>query len=489
MANLVSPSFRLAATLGIGLLLGGIALFAACRLWMPYAERFFGRRSLAVPVLAVLWVLPTALSVLAWEEGRFIRNGLVNECLSGLQWPLATLIAACLAFTLWARGYVLSKLVLTLAFSFLPLFLYLGGREHVMLWNQRRLVLPLLLLCAAVIPPVCAGLHAWLGRADRRRGGIAVAMGLIVTAIGLANVARWPAPYLVRFERGAGRWVARVERMFGDSFTLFDYFHYSFPFAVTGERRAVGITDRVLSRRRVFPLEEFRPALPRLMAWLGTKAREERVLIVAAFTPPGLEAGVLLKEVAVESVTLDRIRNKRALPAERYPFRIDVTLCEVVPVETVSEPLRTRVVLDGGYLGLRSPWGRKDIPIKLGDGRKLSACWTREGSGVIGPVPHPEGAVEVEVVATAGRRDGEEAQTLIIRPPWEGEPLNLEIPNEVATVSGILKRPVFAARTDERTGVYRIYSEKQYDPGKIGIRGFASDLGARVHSIAMREME
>jgi hypothetical protein len=115
----------------------------------------------------------------------------------------------------------------------------------------------------------------------------------------------------------------------------------------------------------------------------------------------------------------------------------------------------------------------------------LPARWSREGSGVIGPVPLPGQTVRIVIEAAASRDDGVDGQALRIIPPWGGEGLALSVSNDYCSVSGLLLRPLDKKDTGLRTGIYRVSADKPYDPAKAGIKGYDADLGARIHRISI----
>jgi hypothetical protein len=183
-------------------------------------------------------------------------------------------------------------------------------------------------------------------------------------------------------------------------------------------------------------------------------------------------------------VRLERARGKHAFPAARKDKTVDVRILRVSPVED-EPPAVMEKVFDGGQFGLRPPWGRGDIGIRTKEGRRLPASWSREGSGIVGPVPRPGESVKLSVWAGAYRNNDSGDQVIRFVPPWEGEPLQVAIGNDYALSTGVLRRPPEANGYRGLTGTYRIYAENPYDPKKAGIRGFAEDLGVLIHKVGM----
>ena len=81
--------------------------------------------------------------------------------------------------------------------------------------------------------------------------------------------------------------------------------------------------------------------------------------------------------------------------------------------------------------------------------------------------------------------DGEQGQTLRIKAPWGGKDLPLTVSNTFTSVSGVCPRTADQKDDGVRTGIYKIYSDKPYNPAKAGIKGYESDLGSRIHLIRM----
>jgi hypothetical protein len=290
---------------------------------------------------------------------------------------------------------------------------------------------------------------------------------------GLVNFIQWPAPYLARHEKGATEWVASLSRDIGQRLTFFDYYPYSVPFATSGKMRVIGLSEYGYL------------AHPKLSKWLVERAGQEEVLWVTAYSNPGLEDGVEFQSLGHQTVSFDRIVSKTALPAECRKYVIDVDILKGTHI-TNSTGLAVRKILDDGPLALRGHWGRgSQIQSK---NSLLPARWSREGAGIIGPVPQVGRAVRITIEAAASRDDGLPGQILKITPPWTGTSLALTISNDLTRVSGILARPD-GSPDGSPTGIYKIFSEMPYDPGKIGISGYPSDLGARIHLIVIEEME
>jgi hypothetical protein len=135
-------------------------------------------------------------------------------------------------------------------------------------------------------------------------------------------------------------------------------------------------------------------------------------------------------------------------------------------------------VMDQGPLALREPWGSYRRSIRTPDGVRVPAEWSREGSGIIGPVPSATGAVRMTIWAASGR---DRVQPMRVQPPWPADPVAFGVPAAFTNIELILHRSDDAPL--QPTGVYRLSSPTPYDPAGEGIKGFASDLGVLVHRI------
>jgi hypothetical protein len=468
----VSASVRITLVAAV---LAGVALLAVMpsrRRFIAWLGRIHSRRPAAVSLgLLLFWVVPVVVAMFCWRQGEDVRRGL-NEMGLALQVPFGVLLCALCLGTLMSRSAGKEKAVLTIGFAVLPVFLYLKGAEQMALWSQRRLLPPLLLWIVACLP-AAAG---WLAGARRGRLRLLLCMGsaALLCVAGGYNLVRWPAPYLVRYEKGADAWTARLEDRIGGRLAVFDYHPFGVPFAAGGVARVLGLSEFGES------------GMKDVGAWLAQRAKEEEILWVTAYASPGMEEGVVLDSAGRESVCIERVRSKAALPALRQERVVEVELLRARPVSDGGSAAMDKV-LDGGPLGLRGRWSRQDIPITMPDGSRAVARWSRQGSGIVGPVPPSGSAVRIRIEATTGRRSGPGSQVLVVRPPWDGPPLRLTVSNAFTCVEGVTARPDGSSNRVDRTGVYRIESETPYSPLVDGIKGYPTDLGALIHRIRIAD--
>jgi len=418
--------------------------------------------------LLIVATLPLAIPASLWPGKALVMAGL-REYWDGVRWGYGIILLAGLIATFYLKHQARSRLLLLLTVFLAPFFFYLKGFEPMGLWSQRRLIPFVLLLILAFAPALATACQL----CEQRMGRFAATLisgGLLVG--GAFNFCQWPAPYLARHEQGATEWVASLSRTLGQRLAFFDYYPYSVPFAASGKTRVIGLSEYGYV------------ALPGLSSWLAQRAREEEVLWVTAYSNPGLETGVVLQDIAAQTAGFDRIVSKTALPAERRKYIVEVGLLKGIPI-TDSTGLSVRKILDDGPLALRGPWGGRS-PIQKGN-LMLPARWSREGSGIIGPVPQAGKSIKITIEAAASRDDGLPGQTLKITPPWPGPVLSLAVSNDLTCVSGFLTRPADMPNAPP-TGIYTLSSDQPYNPGKAGIRGYPSDLGARIHSITIEQI-
>ena len=391
------------------------------------------------------------------EVGGTLRKG-AAAAWSGIGWPAGLLFLA-------GAGLVLRKDrplrerwgLATLCWAAL-LFLFIQGVETpVGLWSQRRFLPVALIGIVWLVSPLSAALAARSGRA----GWMWVAP---VLAAGLWNVARWPAAYFTVNERGATEWTRAVsERIGPDRRIVFDYYAHSVPYAAGLDRRVLGLGES--SRNR----------WPEVASWLAGLAAEEEVWLATSWPPCTLEEGARLEEVFSVTGRFPVVRAKAFFPAERGEREVRNVFSRWVPL-AAGETADQDKGMAGGPMGLRGPWG----PVRLG------ATWSRQGAGIIGPVPGKGRLIvfEAECDWTPPAEDWPE-QSLLVTPPWGGAPLRLAVPAGESIAKGACVRPAEDVERPE-TGVYSLSVERPYDPARQGLRGYPPDLGVPFRRIIIQ---
>ena len=468
-----SASHRIVTIWGVASALGLLSIMAlpANRLRNGWNRTSRIPRVVILLFLSAVSALPLLLSVYRWQEGRHVEQGLL-ELWQGFRWPFGLLLLAlaCIAFI---RGGNRARALMWVALFSSPVFFYLKGKEQMGLWSQRR-ILPLIILLAVALLPAGATALRRLSQAQwparYRRPLVSLAFVLIVMAGG-ANAVRWPAPYQTRVEAGADDFVRDVRARIRDRLTVFDYYGNSLPFAVDNQTPVVGVGERSVSR------------WPEIIRWLRARAGKEPVNIVTSYSNPGLEDGFRLVPFFEKNPEFDRVNAKTVLPAVARRRKMTLIGLRAEPLGAEDPPPPLHKIFDGGPLAMRGPWGSMKTPLKTRDGQHLPAAWTRQDSGVVGPIPPPNGHVRITMRAQSGQPD--KAQNMIMIPPWQAEneaPAVFEVPSADTEIVARLHR-THAGPMDGKTGVYRLRSMTPYNPAESGIKGYEADLGIRVHSI------
>ncbi len=375
---------------------------------------------------------------------------------SGLRWPYALLCLAGMTAVLRRARPARERGWLALLCAASLFYLFVQGVERPMgVWSQRRFLPVVMTLTGLLAAPLAALVSA---RSWRARSLL-----LLALAAGAANPARWPQAYLLINDHGAASWTRSVaERLGHDRLVIFDYFPHSVPYAA-------GLRHRVLG------LGEFaRARWPEVAAWIAERAVAEEVWVATAWQPCPLEEGFSLTPVFEKTGEFPELRSKGYLPAWRGSRRVSQLFMHARPLAPGIAPPQVKL-LDESPIGLRAPWGDAR---NSGGGRM--ARWTRQGSGIVGPVPPPGGSVRFEIeCAFIGAPPDRKEQTLLISPPWGGAPARLRVGSEWRTLETRLECPA-ANEVLRATGVYRMSVELPYNPTSAGLPGYPSDLGVQV---------
>lgn len=420
-------------------------------------------------ILLALSLTLVVLTATVFADKLVFQQGL-RELRAVFNFPFGLLILLAFVGVMFAKNHVCDKALLIVFTLTLPVFTYLKGAEQMGMWSQRRLISSLILLSFAVTPWLAKTVARTQSLPKKCRLAVSIMLMGILPAIGFSNMARWPAPYFTRVEAGAWEWVQSMRDKIGDRLTFFDYHPYSFPFVVDNQIRAFGIGEQSYAE------------LPNIIEWLALRAIDEPVLIISAYQNPGIELGFNLREVNFQYLNIERIVSRMALPAVRRESAINFRFINAIPSDQSDIPAILDKTMDGGQLALRGRWGRSNMTIRAECGKAMSATWSRESSGVIGPVPNEEGAVNITIWGCLGSGQNS-SQTLYITPPWCPETkVEIKLSEHAEAHSATLTREV-NIDFDAKMGEYRISSSHPYDPSLSGIRGFHSDLGALIHRI------
>jgi hypothetical protein len=471
-----SPYHRALGLVVLIMLGGGAGLIIGARhvqAWRQKAARWL-QQPWRVALLFAAAAVPLLILLVTGAGDHRVAAGF-KECWTGIRMPYGLLLAAGGVALMTSRAHVKGKSFFIVLLLIAPLFFYLKGMEPAGLWSQRRLLPLMLPLSALLLPPLAEAVRriAASGTAPK------IVSLLLLLAAGSANFMRWPAPYAVRFDRGASAWVGKIEQQIRPAgLVVFDYFPFSVPFSVGNRLPVLGVGDYARSR------------WPEIMAWLTAtgQATNHSVCLVSAWENPELEEGVVLKTMGWFEGSFPRVKAKACLPAVATTGTVGIALLAMTPAgRDYNAPLIVDKFFDGGPLALRGPWSRGRARLKTGDG-DLPAQWSREGSGLIGPVPAPGQSVIVSVDATFSARDPQRtSQWLTLTPPWHTPVARLCISNTCTRIKLRLTRPDGDPDRPARTGIYTLNADAPYDPAREGIRGYENDLGAIIHRLSIKE--
>jgi len=418
-------------------------------------------------LLAVVAAVPLCLAVTIWSEKRLVHIGLL-ELWGGTRRSFGlVLLVSAVAVAL--KGSWRSRTTLALTFAILPVFAYLKGAEQMEIWSQRRLIpvvvigiVALLPAAAQMVKPITAGRWRW-------RTPVIAALCILVLALGTSNARRWPAPYCVRADKGAWEWTAAIREEIGTRLTFFDYYPASVPLSTDGRTRALSPG-----------MERPQQSLPDLLRWVRGQSLTQEVLLITTRENPGIEEGIGLKELDRKSAVFDRVESRGCLPAMVLKEKMNWTITRVEPLTPDRPPPALHKVMDGGLLCLRPPWRMDKGEITTPSGEHLIALWSREGSGVLGPVPAPGQSVKIRISAISGRSL---SQTLLIQAPWSAPVIPVVIQSRYSVAEVEIPRPLSDTnRFPLCTGIYRLSAKTPYDPTLVGFLGWERDLGALIHA-------
>ena len=405
------------------------------------------------PVLVVMF-LPGSV-------GLLLRKGAVATW-SGVRWSGAAIILAGMASLLTSRRPLRERFWFAGLAWAACVFLFIKGVETpVGLWSQRRFLPILLPMIALLAVPLAMAVKHWAACGGRLVAWTAVAL---LGVAGLWNLAHWPAAHVAVNERGSTDWTQAVARRLGHSrWVIFDYFPHSVPYAAGLQHRVLGLGEHA------------REQWPEVAAWVGALAQTSEVWVATSWSPTALEDGWRLDAVFEPTGVFSVVQAKTFYPAERGERHVSHLFARAVPIGAGDGAFQDKF-FDGSPIGLRGDWGPQRKQMR----------WTRQGSGLIGPVPAPGGSVVFSAACEwTPPHESWREQMLEIHPPWGGPPLRLTVPTGEQQVEGRLVRP---ADDDARpaTGVYSFRVEKPYNPAHYHLQGYPEDLGVLLRRVMIR---
>ncbi len=412
------------------------------------------------------WLLICALpliliAVLPGETGGQLREA-ATSVWSGIRWPQGVLLLAAMGWV-WTKQRPLRERYWLVTVCWAAVFfLYIQGVETpVGLWSLRRFLPVSLVAIALLASPLSAGLAETAAR-GRQIGGVALA--LLAAISGLWNVSHWPAATFTVNERGATEWTQMISERIGPRrWVVFDYYPHSVPYAADLKYKVLGVG------------EGSRGQWPEVARWLLGISRRKEVWVATSWSPCTLEDGASLEPVFAATGRFPVVKTKYFYPAERGEREVRNTFMRLVPLAKGTMAHQDKP-MDGSPIGLRGPWGEV----------RRGATWSRQGSGIIGPVPPQGGSVVFEAECEWTPPDPDWTQQILqVTTPWGGEPLRLEVQAGGHVVSGVLPRLEDDGELGQ-TGVYSLSVERPYNPSKKGLRGYSPDLGVLIRRIIIR---
>lgn len=371
--------------------------------------------------------------------------------------------------------YCALSLMLTLMTA---LFLYIKGVEvHVGLWSQRRFFPVVAMFIPLLIVALC----------KFNINGKFKNLTWVLFFISFIPIFRWPVAYVGVFDASSNEAKEKPSitteiddfidenNNLGKSIFIFDYYLHSVPFQHDLERCVLGVGEHA------------RWNYPEVLKWAfeTSKTNKSDAFFFSsyAYAKPMLEECVVLQPIGLVSDQLERYSTKGVFPLARNDEKGLIKICCFIMEEPTRNSIQN-VSFEKLYpLGLRQPWGRTT----------RYGTWSRQGSGIVGPIPENGGKVVLSILAqwTPPVTDGTWlVQNLIIETPFGiKKTIQISADNELGGTICEIQRPIEDNFGDSVTGVYRFYVEQPYNPSQYGIKGFDQDLGVIFKSVLIKCIE
>ena len=420
------------------------------------------------------------IAMLIWIAYAFVAGSITNGFLtiqSGLLYVLPLIIFAAILLSTSKEEESVSHSALALMLTLMAaLFVYIKGVEiHVGLWSQRRFFPVVVMFMPLLILALCSF------KATGRERFLPIGLFLI----SFVPIVRWPSAYFGVFDassneaRGELSLVSVVDDFIdkyndnGKAIFLFDYFPHSVPFQHKLNRCVLGVGEHA------------QWDYPKLVKWAleTSKTNKSNAFFFSSYGVPKLEDGVALEPCGLVSDRFKKYTTKGVFPVARNEAK---ELIEIVGFE-LTHPTRSSIqVIDFDFLypfGLRQPWGKTT----------RHGTWSRQGSGIVGPIPEKGGKVLLTISAMwfAPVPDGSwQEQNLIIESPFgEKKVIKISADEKFGVYSCEMERQADDDFGDSLTGVYRFYVDKPYNPLEYRIKGFDNDLGVIFKRVSIKNVE
>jgi hypothetical protein len=420
------------------------------------------------------------IAMLIWIAYAFVAGSITNGFLtiqSGLLYVLPLIIFAGILLSISrGEGSVVNSALALLLTLMAALFIYLKGVEvHVGLWSQRRFFPVVVMFMPLLILALCSF------KAIGKKKFLPIALFLI----SFVPIVRWPSAYFGVFDassnevNGSPSLTTVLDEFIdkyndnGKAIFLFDYFPHSVPFQHKLNRCVLGVGEHAQWDYQ------------KLAKWAleTSKTNKSNAFFFSSYGVPKLEDGVALEPCGLVSDRFKKYTTKGVFPVARNEAK---ELIEIVGFE-LAHPTRSSIQIiyfDILYpFGLRQPWGKTT----------RHGTWSRQGSGIVGPIPEKGGKVLLTISAMwfAPVSDGSwQEQNLIIESPFgEKKVIKISADEKFGVYSCEMERQADDGFGDSLTGVYRFYVDKPYDPLEYGIKGFDNDLGVIFKRVSIKNVE
>lgn len=328
-----------------------------------------------------------------------------------------------------------------------------NGGNAVGVWSFRRFLPPVLAIISA-LPVALSGFYA-----SNSCGKKGLALAALLLFSSLYGPLRHSQAYFAINGKGSDEAAEKLCSLLERSaagLVFFDYHPHSIPAIARRPFETLAIGKHAKERwdDAARLISEF--------------ASESSLAIVSSYTPPLLEENFALRRLAKGCLAYETVKSKSFLDAktERVSHPYTVSIAE----KGAGAPAQS-TLFDGSPLSLRGRWHFT----------RRGGAWSREGSGIIGPLPgdgrkarltldvswpQPEGSSPAKMVLSVDGTD--------IRQPFAVPPGRHKIKLTAESPSGRYR------------GIYRFHSENPYDPAKDGLKGYPRDLGVYFHSAEIK---
>ncbi len=213
------------------------------------------------------------------------------------------------------------------------------------------------------------------------------------------------------------------------------------------------------------------------MGWLRDECEKRPTYVVAGSRLSDAAAFAARKfatTVLEDRLALENEKDKRVSGGVKWP--LDFLFLRARPPRRGDG---TTIEFNHSPFGLATGWDA------LRPGKK--GRWARQGATFWGPVPEPGGAVRFEILADWTPPKGADwtVQKVRLIPPWTGEPLELEVKADPSglrpTLNGTIRRPADDTADLPPSALWRVSTDRTFDPAAFGLRGYPPDLVAVFH--------